>query len=109
MCYSTSDGVKSLSEQGKPKRSRGDVTYALAKAGLAGIPIIGGSAAEIYSLILVEPLSKRRDEWIESIAERLKLLEEKVEDFNIEDLAGNETFITTVAHQSVWFCSLFPI
>lgn len=87
-----------MSEQGKPKRSVGDVTHALAKAGFAGIPIIGGSAAEIFSLILVEPLSKRRDEWIESIAEDLRRLEEKVEEFKIEDLAHNNTFITLVSH-----------
>lgn len=50
------------------------------------------------SAIIVPPLSKRRDEWIESIAKGLKALEEKVDDFNIEARSQNEMFITTVMH-----------
>jgi len=87
-----------MDKRGRPKRSGGDFVHSLVKAGLAGIPSLGGSTAEIFSLIIVPPLSKRRDEWVESIAEGLNLLEEKVEGFKIEELANNDVFITTVAH-----------
>ena len=84
----------------KPKAGAGNIAHIVAKAGLSTIPIIGGSAAEIFSAIIVPPLSKRRDEWVESIANGLKAIEEKVDDFNIEALSQNEMFITTVMHAS---------
>jgi hypothetical protein len=96
---SVGEGNMSNSDtRGKPKRSAGDIAHTVAKAGLSAIPVIGGPAAEIFSAIIVPPLSKRRDEWIESIAEGLKSLEEKVDDFNIETLSQKEMFITTVMH-----------
>jgi hypothetical protein len=49
----------------KPKRSKADIALTITKAGISGIPVVGGSAAELFSLIIVPPLSKRRDEWIE--------------------------------------------
>jgi len=86
--------------RGKPKRGAGDIAHTVARAGLSAIPVIGGSAAEIFSAIIVPPLSKRRDEWIESIARGLKAIEEKVDDFNIEALSQNGMFITTAMHAS---------
>lgn len=82
----------------KPKLETKDVAYKAGKAVLSLIPGIGGAAAEIFSTIIVPPLSKRRDEWIESIAEGLRELVEKVEGFKIEELAKNDIFITTVMH-----------
>ena len=84
----------------KPKAGAGDVVHTLAKAGLSAIPTVGGPAAELFSSIIIPPLSRRRDEWIESIAEGLEALEEKIDDFNIDSLAQNDMFITTVMHAS---------
>jgi len=84
----------------KPKTSAGDVAHIVAKAGLSMIPVYGGAATEIFSAIIVPPLSKRRDKWFESIANGLKALEEKVNGFRIEELSQNEMFITTAMHAS---------
>jgi hypothetical protein len=89
-----SDGEKEL------KPSSGDLAHTIAKAGLSAIPVIGGPAAELFSAIIVTPLSKRRDKWILSIAEGLKRLEEEVKGFKIEELSKNEMFITTVMQAS---------
>ncbi len=86
--------------ESKPKAGAGDVAHTLVKAGLSAIPVLGGPAAEIFSAIVVPPLSKRRDEWIESIVKGLKVLEKKIEDFNIETLSQNDVFITTIMHAS---------
>jgi hypothetical protein len=80
------------------KPTGGDVGHTIAKAGLASIPVVGGAAAEIFSAIIVPPLSKRRDKWIISIAEGLKELEDEVKGFKAEELSKNDTFITTVTH-----------
>jgi len=84
----------------KPKAGAGDVVHTIAKAGISAIPMVGGPAAELFSSIIIPPLSRRRDEWIESIAEGLEALEEKIDDFNIDSLAQNDMFITTVMHAS---------
>jgi hypothetical protein len=82
----------------KPKQTVADVGYSLAKGVFSGVPFVGGLASEIFNLVIAPPLTKRRDEWMESIAEGLKELEDKVKGFKIEDLSKNESFITTVMH-----------
>ncbi|MBI5458940.1 hypothetical protein [Methanobacterium sp.] len=85
-----------LEKQLKPTKS--DVGHAITKGALSTIPLVGGSAAEIFSLILEAPISKRRDEFIISIYEELQSISEKVEEFNIEELVENEIFITSLTH-----------
>lgn len=82
----------------KPKTSAGDIAHKIVKAGLSAVPLAGGPAAELFNAIITPPLAKRRNKWIESIAEGLKQLEEKVEGFSVESLSENEMFITTVMH-----------
>ncbi|MDO8613834.1 MAG: hypothetical protein Q7R32_13600 [Dehalococcoidia bacterium] len=84
----------------KPEPGASDAAHSVVKAGLSAIPFAGGPAAELFSAIITPPLSKRRDEWIESIVERLKGLEEKVDGFSFENLSSDETFITTLMHAS---------
>lgn len=84
----------------KPKKGKGDVGYAVVKSVLAAFPYIGGTAAEVFAAVVAPPISKRRDEWIKSIAERLVQLEKEVEGFKLDSLAENDMFITTVMHAS---------
>lgn len=84
----------------KPKPGAKDIAHTIVKAGISAIPFCGGPAAEIFSAIIVPPLSKRRDEWVESIVEYLKRLEKEVKGFKIEELSKNKIFITTVMHAS---------
>jgi hypothetical protein len=80
----------------KPKPSKGDVAHTIVRAGLSAVPVVGGPAAELFSAIIVPPLTKRRDEWVESIANELRELEN--EGFRIDNLSRNETFVTIVMH-----------
>lgn len=84
----------------RPKRKARDTIHTLARAGISSIPIIGGPANELLSLVIIPSLEKRRVEWIESIAETLKGLEEKVNGFRIENLGTNEDFISIITHAS---------
>jgi hypothetical protein len=76
------------------------VLHTLAKAGLSAIPIVGGPAAELFTYLVVPPLTKRRDEWLRLIADGLMALEEKVENFSIESLSQNEDFVTMLLEAS---------
>jgi len=89
------DGSKVMD---KPRAAVGDVARTLAKAGISAIPVVGGPLAELFSGVIGPPLVKRFGKWVESIAERLKKLEEKVDGFSFEALSGNDLFITTVMH-----------
>lgn len=84
----------------RPEKNTKDVVHHLVKAGISGVPYIGGSASEIFTAIIGPTIEKRRDEWIESIAERLVDLEKEVEELDISKLSENEAFITIVLQAS---------
>ena len=74
-----------------PKSTTGDVLHAVVKGGLSGIPFAGGLAAEFFGLVLAPPLSKRRDEWMESVAKRLDDIEA-----NVDSMRNDPAFVTTL-------------
>ena len=81
----------------RPELEKRDIVHTLVKAGIASVPGIGGAVAELFSMI-APPLERRRNQWLDDIAERLKSLEEIVDGFRVKDLSQNETFITTMMH-----------
>jgi hypothetical protein len=74
-----------------PTKTGGDVLYAITKGTISSIPVFGGLGAELLELALASPLSKRRDEWMESIARRLDSVQAK-----LDSLAKDPAFVTTV-------------
>jgi hypothetical protein len=84
----------------KLKPTKADKSLAIARGVLGGIPFAGGLASELFNLVITPALTKRRNEWMESIAEGLREMEEKVAGFKIEELSKNEMFITTVMQAS---------
>jgi hypothetical protein len=78
-----------------PKGTAADAVHAIVKGAISGIPIpvAGGVASELFALVLAPPLTKRRDEWFESLAQRLEDLE-----LEFGRLAENPAFVTTVMH-----------
>ena len=55
--------------------------------------------AELFNAVIAPPLEKRRDEWRESIGERLKQLESD-DRISIDDLESNDNFINAVLQAS---------
>lgn len=60
----------------------------MAKAGLSFLPA-GGIWSELFTLLVGDPASKRRDEFMADVLLRLKQLEESGH-IRLEDVAGNE-------------------
>lgn len=81
-----------------PKVTKGDIAHAIARAGLSMIPGIGGPAVELFQAVVQPPLERRRAEWMTSVGEKLRELEEK--GVHVEDLGQNEEFISSVMHAS---------
>jgi len=88
-------------EPAPPKAGKADLAHALAKAVISEVPLIGAPAAELFSLVVTPPLERRRAEWLNAIADRLKELETKMQGFKIEALKDNPLFITAVLHATI--------
>lgn len=81
-----------------PEMTVGDLAHLAARTIISGIPGAGGPLKEFFSALVTPPLTKRRDEWVQSIAEGLVALQQKIHGFTFEALQNNETFVTTVMH-----------
>jgi hypothetical protein len=91
-----------MAEQEKyepPKQTKSDKVHLAARAVLQTIPLAGGAAVEFFNAVMNPPLEKRRQKWMEEVAEGLQALETK-QNVNLEKLSSNETFITTVMQAS---------
>lgn len=81
-----------------PNPSAGDITRSLVKAGVSAAPAIGGPAAELFDLVVPSSLNRRRQEWFERVADKLRELEER--EVDLSGLATDEGFITVLMEAS---------
>ena len=82
-----------------PEASLRDHAHTLARAGVGSIPLAGAAATELFKKLIAPPLEKRRQEWMESVAEGLRQLEEQ-QRLSLDGLAENDTFIDAVMSAS---------
>ena len=82
----------------RPKPALGDALHTIAKAGISGIPVLGGPAAEVFAALLRPPLAKRMDEWMESVCAAIQELQRCVKGLSVESLQDNPSFISAVQH-----------
>lgn len=80
-----------------PEPEARDRAMQATKIALTAVPF-GGTAAALFEALFRPPLSKRRDEWLDSLADGLRRLQEQVDGFNIDDLPGNDTFVTVMTN-----------
>jgi len=78
-----------------------DVSNSIVKGLIGTIPVVGALATELFGLIVVPPLEKRRVEWMNEIASRLKNLEDK-HLLTLESLKDNEQFIDTILQTTTY-------
>jgi len=64
------------------------------------VPVVGGSAAELFALIVAPPLEKRRDEWLRDLADVVKKVEQRQPGLTPEELSRNDAFISTTLQAS---------
>lgn len=67
----------SESEPYPTNSSAADWAQALTKGALGAVPIAGGVLAEVTGMVWAPRLQKRRDEWVQDLAERVQLLSEQ--------------------------------
>ncbi len=94
----TEDPIKLFAKRSEryPVPDETDAIEGGARAALSAIPVIGGTVTEILSMVLAPAVSRRRDQWFKELADGLDHLEEKVEGFEVQKLAGDEKFVSAV-------------
>ena len=83
-----------------PQPSGWDHAHLAIKAALSALPVLGGPAAELFAVIIAPPLARRRDEWLQGLAEGIAALKERIADFSPESLANNEAFVSVTMQAS---------
>jgi len=74
-----------------------DLGYVSLKSAFSLIPYnLGGPIAEIFSVVITPSLQKRKDEWLETLANNFNRLQEEVEGFSVEKLKDDPLFLTVV-------------
>ena len=81
-----------------PQSSAGDLAHAGLKAGLSTLPVLGGAIAELIDQVLKAPMERRGEQWMRSVAEAIAELRDRVDGFDVEKLAANETFVSALVH-----------
>ena len=78
-----------------PRKNSGDSIHAVVTAAIAGIPLVGGPAAELVSHVFGPPLEERRAAWMDVVADVVRRLRE---DRGIESgaLRNDPVFIDVV-------------
>lgn len=92
----------SVSEEIEPYPQAGLRDYAREgmEAGIAAIPIVGGTLEVLVASVITPSLAKRRERWIQKLAELVSELQAKVDGFDVTSLIGDEVFVTAVVDAS---------
>lgn len=82
-----------------PTPGTGDIAHTIARAGLSSIPFVGGAAVELFTALLAPPLERRRQQWMEEVADALRQLEAQ-QGLDLNSLQSNEAFISVLTQAS---------
>jgi len=82
-----------------PKENYKDKLHTSAKALINLIPVVGGTATEVFNALIVPPIEKRRMKWMDFIGSELKRLEENQTGF-IDKLVKSEEFVSLLISAS---------
>ena len=86
----------------KPPKSKsaGDIAREVGKAIVSAIPAAGGPLQVIFENIFSAPIEKRKQAWLEQLADVVTDVQKRVEGLTPEKLAANEAFITVAMQAS---------
>lgn len=81
-------------------RSTGDVAREVGRAIVSLVPVAGGPLQVAFENLFTSPLERRKQAWLEQLAEVLTEVEQRIEDLTPEKLASNDVFVTVVMQAS---------
>ncbi len=81
-------------------KEAGDIAREVGKTIVSAIPTLGGPLQVLFENVFSAPIEKRKQAWLEQLAEVVTELQRRVEGLTTEKLATNETFITVAMQAS---------
>jgi hypothetical protein len=81
-------------------KSAGDIGREIGKAIVSAVPVAGGPLQVLFENVFAAPLEKRKQVWLEQLAEVVAELQQKVEGLTPERLANDEAFVTVAMQAS---------
>ena len=84
-----------------PDSAGTETVLGLVKATASMVPVLGGLAAGLMEVVIGPQLERRRNEWLNSLAERLAKLEQRVDGFRVADLADDPAFTSAMLQAGV--------
>ena len=86
----------------KPPKSKsaGDIAREVGRAIVSAIPAAGGPIQVVFENVFSAPIEKRKQAWLEKLADVVTELQQRVEGLTAENLAANEIFITVAMQAS---------
>ena len=81
-------------------KSKGDVAREVGRAIVSLVPAAGGPLQVAFENLFASPLEKRKQAWLEQLADVLTEVQARVGDLTPEKLASNEAFVTVAMQAS---------
>jgi hypothetical protein len=78
-----------------PDATSGDRIHSLLRGTISGLPVVGGLAGELFSMLLKAPLETRRDNWMWDIMERIRKIE-MANPQRVSELVQDPTFTSVL-------------
>ncbi len=78
----------------------GDVALEVGKAIISAIPTFGGPLQILFENIFSAPIEKRKQAWLEQLAQVVTEIQSRMEGLSVEKLAANDTFVTVAMQAS---------
>lgn len=82
-------------ELSPPERSGGDAAYAVAKAAIGSVPLVGSAGAELFAYVVTAPFEKRREKWMKDVGDTLAELRDR-KAIEVDGLRDNAAFTDVV-------------
>jgi hypothetical protein len=80
-----------------PGKSTGrELVERIGEAAVGSVPLVGNALAVALVTTLNWRLEQRREQWFTQLAEAVEDLSERVDDFDLENLAGDDRFVDAV-------------
>ena len=91
-----------MAKIGKPptKKTGSDVAREVGRAIVAAVPAAGGPLQVAFENIFASPIEKRKQAWLEQLAQVIDEVKGRVENLTPEKLAANEAFVTVAMQAS---------
>ena len=82
------------------KKTTGDVVREVGRAVASLVPAAGGPLQVVFENFFASPLERRKEAWLQKLAEVLEEVQGRVSDLTPEKLAANEAFVTVAMQAS---------